>query len=188
MMSTTSILNQSMRVLRTKVSLIACVAITLSASSISLAQLEVPRDAVIPAPAEPPRNHPAAQSKIAESLDQENQSQDPKPTGDPILDDVLEIIRRRGSVLRGSALEDANQTPKIAIIETDEPLRSIAGGEISPSISVYLAAEQLLKASRTLERLGGPSNDRSELIRAMRSHAAKLLIDAISQDTPTQFP
>lgn len=187
MMSTTNILDQSMRVLRTKVSLIACVAITLSASSISFAQLEVPRDAVIPAPAESPRN-PAAQSKIAESLDQENQSQDPKPTGDPILDDVLEIIRRRGSVLRGSALEDANQTPKIAIIETDEPLRSIAGGEVSPSISVYLAAEQLLKASRTLERLGGPSNDRSELIRAMRSHAAKLLIAAISQDTPTQFP
>jgi len=183
----TSILNRSLLVLRTNVSLIVCVAITISASSVSVAQFEVPRGAVVPVPADEPLS-PSAQSKIAESLGNENQSQNQQPTGDPILDDVLEIIRRRGSVLRGSALEDTNQIPKISIITTDEPLRSISGGEVSPSISVYLAAEQLLRASRTLERLGGPSGDRSELIRAMRSHAAKLLIDAISQEMPSQFP
>jgi hypothetical protein len=171
-------------------------------SPLAIAQLEVPNGAVVPPPPEEPIN-PSAQSRINQSLDLEAQSPDQtqspgfqsgeaRPTGDPVLDEVLNIIRQRGSVLRGSELDLQNQpmqTPRIAIIETEDPLEPIngMGGEFGRPSPGYLAAEQLLKSARNLERLNA-TNERTELIRAMRSHAAKLLIDAISQDTQTLRP
>lgn len=178
-----------------------------ASAPIVLAQLEVPDGAIVPPPPAEPIN-PSAQVRINQSLDRETQSSDQfplpepsldatgnaRPTGDPVLDEVLDIIRRRGSVLRGSQLDSPDQPlqmPRIAIFETEDPIEfgnaSNNGSELGRSSPGYLAAEQLLRSARSLEKLNA-TNERYELIRAMRSHAAKLLIDAISQETQTRRP
>jgi len=128
-----------------------------------------------------PKDNPAAKSLIADSLKQDEPPTETQPSGDPILDDVLGIIRRQGSVLDGSVLD-----PKAdeALPDTFLPLKDAGKSESFDRDSVYRAAEQLLRVSRMLQRLRGRDRgrdrDSDELIRSMRLQAAKMLIDATS--------
>jgi hypothetical protein len=85
----------------------------------------------------------------------------PATTGDGILDDVLHIIRDQGSILEGSSLDPA--------VETEAGDREVATSQHAR------AAEQLLKASRLLEKLGPVDEDRRALVNQMRAEAGKLL-------------
>ena len=111
-----------------------------------------------------------------------------KPTGDPVLDDVLEIIRKRGSILDGTSLDpanelDSNDGTQSVIIGVPGGTRFTKGGsgDATKAAPVYHAAEQLLRAARLLETLADQDESQQELIREMRSQATRLLIQTLSR-------
>lgn len=148
-------------------------------------QVIPPADIVIPAsPSEEEMNR--AKAKIAEFLKNNRQSNPARSSGDPILDDVLDVIRRRGSVIEGSALDAGTaEGQSLAPGNTAAERRGdySGPGPSSSSDAAYVAAERLLRAARSLQRLAGQDAGNDELARAMRRQAAKLMIDAISQES-----
>lgn len=81
-------------------------------------------------------------------------------SGDGVLDDVLDIIKKRGSILDGSTLDD----------RTDETVTASADASLNAMV-----AEQLLKTSRLLQSIGGQDKMRVDLVKRMRTEAARLL-------------
>ncbi len=153
-------------------------AASLAASAMSFAQLVIPDGAVVPLLDE---NSPAAKQAAAQigatlnpNAPPSTQATPAASTGDPVLDDVLDLIRRRGSVVDGSLLDPRRER------ELVEPKSS---GDAIEEISVYLVAESLLRSARRLEKLPNRTAEQFGLIRAMRSQAAKLLIEAISKES-----
>jgi hypothetical protein len=149
----------------------------------------------------------AVKRRITEALRKEAQAGGrgdvpPPSSGDPILDDVLDVIRRQGSVLDGSLLdvppdelsgraELPSRTPlrfsdsAIPIPESAPPVPGYAGedrGGIAGDARFH-TAESLLRAARKLSSLPGGDINRSRLIAAMREQATVLLIDEFSQDS-----
>ncbi len=139
----------------------------------------------------------AVRRKIAEALARDAQRDEPSgSTGDPILDDVLNVIRRQGSVLDGSSLDPQTARPNAGA----EPIMPSAGQE-SPLVpgqrvpmrpfdvdqsfsgpdARFHVAESLLRAARELAALPGRDQQRSRLIAAMREQATVLMIDEFSQ-------
>lgn len=99
---------------------------------------------------------PALQ-KIRQALDGEA---DDVKAGNGFLDDVLNVIKQRGSILDGSSLDvSTGPVPD----QADRANRKA------------LVAEQLLKSSRLLQSLGDADRDRQILIRHMRREARNLL-------------
>jgi len=91
---------------------------------------------------------------------------------------VLQIIRERGSVLKGSQL-DPPSLPAPALASTSDP---------RPQKSAYGLAEQLLRVARKLEARNSADSETVQLVIAMRRQATKLLIDAFSSDTSAPIP
>ncbi len=91
-------------------------------------------------------------------------------TGNPIVDDMIGVMQTNGVV--------ANRFPKGLLSESGE---SDSGVDASTSDNDHAvsqrakAAEQLLRASRILERVTGGNPGRVTLIREMRSEAKRLL-------------
>jgi hypothetical protein len=81
-------------------------------------------------------------------------------SGDGVLDDVIGVINQQGSILDGSSLDD-------------RPIPDL--DRTSSETSRAIAAEQLLKASRLLEKLGRSDKSRRVLVKQMRGEAAKLV-------------
>lgn len=126
----------------------------------------------------------------------------PATTGNPILDDVLEVIRRRGSLLDGSALDpqaDAltDELPRppssapairdrkgISAEALSDALRGGTAGEVFDGVvnrdAGFEAAEALLRAARKLAALPGGDEGTQRLIAAMRERATMLLLDEFS--------
>lgn len=140
----------------------------------------------------------AVKRKIADALARDGHQNDPiGSTGDPILDDVLNVIRRQGSVLDGSALDPrapqrgGPAAPNLPSTEQSPPPLP-RGGEPVPMYPLqteeYLAgpearfhvAESLLRAARELAAMPGRNQQRDRLIAAMREQATVLLIDEFS--------
>ncbi len=82
-------------------------------------------------------------------------------SGDAVLEDVIGIIKQRGSVLDGSSLDPDAVATAESTTETNSARAHVA--------------EQLLKASRMLEQVRGPGDRRAELIGQMRDEARQLL-------------
>jgi hypothetical protein len=109
------------------------------------------------------------EEKIRQALDGKATDE----TGDGVLDDVLGVIKSRGSILDGSSLDP------------DAPLSDPpASGQQSaaakhPSDSTdrekSRAAELLLKTARKLEEIRPGNRSRREMVKKMRSEAVKLL-------------
>lgn len=110
------------------------------------------------------------QEKIRDVL----QGQQPAPTGDGVLEDVLGVIQRQGSVLDGSVLDKA-------------PPAERENGTQSKSISNSLTqrahvAEQLLRSARMLESISDDESS-TELVASIRRQAGILLV---AGESPTR--
>jgi hypothetical protein len=121
-------------------------------------------------------------------------------SGDPILDDVLDVIRRQGSVLDGSSL-DPKINPANGSDRVDAPIMVDPRSAVRQSPNVYPmlpstdafsvhgpdarfhVAELLLRAARELAALPDRDAQRNRIISAMREQATVLMIDEFSQDS-----
>jgi len=144
----------------------------------------------------------AVKRKITEALSRDNpQTDEAGSTGDPILDDVLNVIRRQGSVLDGSSLDP--QTVRPAMDSQENPLGPNSQQKLPPPLpsamlpsdgqrSVFAmdaegpdarfhVAESLLRAARMLAALPNRDAQRNRVIAAMREQATVLMIDEFSQ-------
>jgi len=139
----------------------------------------------------------AVKRKIAEALARDAQPNESSgSTGDPILDDVLNVIRRQGSVLDGSSLDPQSgqlksiEQQNIPVAGQAMPITPGEQAPIFPMISEasfsgpdarFHVAESMLRAARELAALPGRDQQRNRLIAAMREQATVLMIDEFSQ-------
>ncbi len=142
------------------------------------AVLVIPDDEQIKvAPLGGTKREEAIRKRIEEVL--RNRSATNPTSGDPMLDDLLELLRTRGSVLDGSLLDPqvpADQ-PRPPSDLRDE--RAVTSGNVLVSKS-YALAEQMLKIARRLEGVGDDSGSRAALVVLLRREATRILIDEIS--------
>ncbi|WDQ19088.1 hypothetical protein [Rhodopirellula sp. P2] len=92
--------------------------------------------------------------RAAEKIQKALEGDAPVPTGDGMLDDVLNIIQRRGSVLDGSVLDseiDPLSDPADQRSKVSGPGTKDVGSLSGPAASFRLA-EQLLATARRLEK------------------------------------
>lgn len=159
---------------RTAIGLV--IAITLFAGVVQHLAADKPDRVVQPSPPEislpadlPPIENPAhptdtqptdVEQKIRRALGGAGGAGGGLPTGDGVLNDVLDLIKQRGSVLDGSSLDERI------------PGATGAGPESDRNA---LVAEQLLKAARLLRSLNDPDERRTTLIRQLRREAEILL-------------
>lgn len=183
------------------VAVIAMVTITLPCAA-SLAQVLPPNTTKLPLslPSDPPTlepvDNPSARSRIADTLKPDGEPQSngahgnkkANATGDPILDDVLGIIRQQGSILDGSVLDPASADDRHDSVLPKSRRTDGANRDSRARDSVYDVAEQLLRVARMLRRLPGRDAERDELARAMRDQATKLMIDDISRESKASSP
>ena len=100
------------------------------------------------------------------------QGRTPAATGDGVLEDVLNVIQRQGSVLDGSSLDEPTQggnlVPEVSGQSTASDGQTLADRRAN-------VAEQLLRTARMLQQI---SNEDSSLalVNSMRRKAATLLI------------
>ncbi len=127
--------------------------------------LEIPKLEVVPVAPVP--NTEQQQTKIRSALD----GGAPVTDGDPVLDDLLQLIRRRGSVLDGTVLDPSSDFD----VPTHDPNARQASDPRAVEDDMAFAAESLLRSARVLSQLGPPDPDRRELITRMRLEAGKLL-------------
>lgn len=112
-----------------------------------------------------------------------------RPSGDPLLDDVLQVIRGRGSILEGSSLAEQPVSDSVPRRPRNPTLPRNIGSPSTPGLpdasedwsmgsgrsSRYRTAEMLLKAARLLAREPGSDESRTELVGRMRAEAAQLM-------------
>lgn len=120
-------------------------------------------------------------------------------TGDALLDDVLGVIRRQGSVLGGSSLDERLEQDSRNLLEpSPAPMDSVVPGVprldyVAPGDpgathpdARFHVAESLLRAARELAALPRRDESSDRLIAAMREQAMVLLVDEYSQN-PSRF-
>ena len=121
-----------------------------------------------PTSSDPPSNHirrvqPENQDSIEQAIRQALEGEPlTRASGDGVLDDVLEVIRSRGSILDGTTLDPVAS-------RNDNPT------SLSRISARARASEQLLKAARLLESIGHTNPRQAELVGEMRAEAARLL-------------
>lgn len=100
-----------------------------------------------------------------------------RSSGDPLLDDVLQTIRRRGSILDGTALDpNRADAAEPAVPEQAALPKHPAGG--------FRTAESLLQSARLLETLPHQDAARQQLVRRLRQEASRCLRQALSTSSP----
>jgi hypothetical protein len=105
-------------------------------------------------------------------------------SGDPILDDVLNVIRRQGSILDGTSLDESLDRAPLPASGASERLPNRQSSKAGDSADErFFTAECLLKAARKLAALSDGDAQRQRLVAAMREQAAMLMIDEFSQSS-----
>lgn len=120
-------------------------------------------------------------------------------TGDALLDDVLDVIRRQGSVLDGSMLDEQLEEDTRSLLDRStgpdaeavplppRPDDSLPGDPtVAHPDARFHVAESLLRAARELAALPRRDASSDRLIAAMREQATVLLVDEYSQH-PSRF-
>ncbi|XZE54017.1 hypothetical protein SH139x_005799 [Planctomycetaceae bacterium SH139] len=95
-----------------------------------------------------------------------------QPSGDVVLDSIIDQLRSKGSVLQGSVLDPHEPvSPQLGAQQLD------AQQAQPPSEQACLVAEQLLRSARMLSQLDDHASDpdRRQLIDQLRHQAARLL-------------
>ena len=155
---------------------------------IGLAELATTRaDDVITMPAgvdppiEAPRRDPAAEEQIRRVL---QSPQSVGPVNDPMLGDVLSVLKKRRSVLEGSLLDKLSPREVSTDEKLQEPDPKLAKPTDSKGNGVQKgkwlrkrakAAEAMLKASRLLDKLEAENETHRHLVKKLRDEAARLL-------------
>lgn len=106
-----------------------------------------------------------------------NNEFEPGGTGDGILDDVIEVMRQRGSIASRLPADPwmGEERPEAEGLE--EETSAIPGHRAGQRVTQKaIAAEQMLRAARLLEKVGESEPDRLALIKRMRSEARQLLL------------
>ena len=114
---------------------------------------------------EPLQPQPQATDGVQNQIRDALQGDSPVGSADPVLDDVLQIIQQRGSILDGSSLDELERPAKSTHLKSDR----------SPAFKRARAAESLLKAARHLEQIGPLDDAQGKLIQQMRQQSARLL-------------
>ena len=105
-------------------------------------------------------------------------------SGDQVLDDVLRVLRQRGSVLDGSTLDPEHENtppspdgPNESSKQPNDSLGKRFRRIPSPSVAPQRAraAELLLRTARVLENLGPVGENRRKLIQELRREAVRVL-------------
>ncbi|MCO8120869.1 hypothetical protein NHH03_03905 [Stieleria sp. TO1_6] len=144
-----------------------------------------PTELVVPDQPLPPRgpapDDPVLRERIERALDG-----DPDATsGNPLQSDVLDLIRRRGSLLKGSILDPDSDSDQ-DFRGGPRPVANQPTGELSSQQqNQFYAAEMLLKTARLLGKLNSDDDQTQQLASQMRGQAARLLADALSADELT---
>ncbi len=165
-----------------------------AADKTNAADEDTPSSAIIVLPpgTRPPgdmNDNPAARARIADMLQRAQQnlglheqaraSSNQSHSTDPILNDVLDVIRQRGSVLDGSSLDEtphAEMQPHAHDAAYPQPPR------MSDADRRYQVAESLLRSARLLQQLGASDPEQAQLIQSMRQRALKLMIQSAAHD------
>lgn len=176
-------------------SIIGCAALFAFATALGQPPYELPKDVpdtdlqeiVVPL-------SDAVKRKITEALSRDGQRDAASgSTGDPILDDVLNVIRRQGSVLDGSSLDPQPGISSQENISAAGSMQQMAPPgptaiipleserSLSRPDARFHVAESLLRAARMLAALPGRDEQRNRVIAAMREQATVLMIDEFSQ-------
>ena len=136
-------------------------------------------------------------ARVEELMQEALQRDGSRPSsGDQTLDDVLRVLRQRGSILDDSSLDPQQQDPRLTPAGPDESPQPLQGSlpktlrrVPSPSVTPQRAraAELLLRTSRVLENLGAIDDNRRKLIDELRREAVKVLTEhnpLIERGTP----
>ncbi|WP_436716115.1 hypothetical protein U8335_00095 [Roseiconus lacunae] len=103
------------------------------------------------------------------------------PIGNPMVGDVIDVIRGRQSVLTGSLLDELSRRPDRLLNDSSVATESVSERQTLRRASQLdqkaHAAENLLKAARLLAKVSPEDAHRRNLIRQMRIEAARLLGD-----------
>ena len=128
--------------------------------TLGVTMAQAPTDEVTPrdeATSEPSSTPNPIESKIRSALEG---APGGVSSSDPLLDDVLGIIKSRGSILDGSSLDPALENRGSAGTDRDYHAR---------------AAESLLRSARLLNQIEPRDSARTELVAKMRHEAWRLL-------------
>jgi hypothetical protein len=100
-----------------------------------------------------------------------------EPSGDVVLDSIIDQLRSKGSVLQGSVLDPHEPASPQAGAQQLGAQQLGAQQAQPPSEQACLVAEQLLRSARMLSQLEDHTSDpaRRQLIDQLRHQAARLL-------------
>ena len=121
---------------------------------------------VTPSATEQPPALPAESSPTTQKIQQALRGESVE-TGDGILDDMLDVLKKRGSILDGSSLDSELAG------DTESAQTSVAAG--SSKAKQARVCESLLKSARLMEKLGKLSAEQRDLVAQMRQQAGQLL-------------
>jgi hypothetical protein len=121
------------------------------------------------------KNNSKTEQKIREAL----QGNAVQGTGDPLLDDVLQMIRKDGSILRGTQFDPQRLERELSVnsshapgVEHSESPSNAGDAEIRAR-----AAEMLLRSARFLMQIGPVDEIRKATADQMRREAVRLLLE-----------
>lgn len=120
---------------------------------------------------EPLPEHPGIEARIRQAIDEGSGA--PAETGDALLDGILNTLQRRGSVLKGTALDNVEGEPEVPSNQLDSVNESVVGSGLGAND--YHLAEQLLKSARLLSKHPRLDGERRALVQEMRRAATRLL-------------
>lgn len=131
-----------------------------------------------PPSVDPPPTKSAPADEAVERIREALQSGQVTPAGG-LLGDVLEVIRKRGSILDGSVL-DPLMEPEPNAVDPVPAANRFSAGDQKPTQNVsqtVRTAELLLRSARRLERVSSDDDQCLRLIRQMRVRATSMLSD-----------
>lgn len=129
----------------------------------------------------------ATGDKFTQKLIQDALTGKPASANDPMFQDMLDVLRARGSVLKGSMLDtqtaapiaDADPTPQFEHPAQMSDEASIISSQTEPrSEKQFLTAEMLLRTARRLDKMAVASPRRKQLVKQLRQEAVILLREA----------
>lgn len=118
-----------------------------------------------------PKENEAAENAIRSALDGNAAA---APGDDPLLQDVLDIIKDRGSIVDEPIFDLSDSEPRFSSEISSAPDSQI------PDSRAH-AAEALLRAARLLSSLPQNDSERRQLVNAMRTEAARCLRNSASK-------